>query len=187
MLPNKCVLKIGDKFNFLTVIGYNSERKMYICKCDCGNTVEVRIWNLKYGRNKSCGCKKNFFKAQKVLESDFSSLKHAVYTHYKYQAIRRGYKFNLSKEEFLNITNKNCEYCGAEPNLCFTGYDRKGTGVVDYTQYKYNGVDRVDNTLGYTIENSVPCCKICNNSKATLTKEDWLAWIEQVHKYNFDK
>jgi len=58
-----------------------------------------------------------------------------------------------------------------------------GISETDYSQFKYNGVDRVDNTVGYTLDNCVSCCKICNNSKATLTLDEWKDWIERVHKY----
>lgn len=33
-----------------------SKENVYLCKCDCGNTVEVRSGLLSQGRKKSCGC-----------------------------------------------------------------------------------------------------------------------------------
>ncbi len=49
--------------------------------------------------------------------------------------------------------------------------------------FKYNGVDRIDNAIGYTKENCVPCCAICNNSKSTLSLKDWLEWIERISTF----
>lgn len=46
----------GNKYNRLTVIGYNHESRKYICKCDCGNIHEVNKYNLTHGLVKSCGC-----------------------------------------------------------------------------------------------------------------------------------
>lgn len=53
----------GKKFGRLTVIGVgapyvsnNITKVRWLCKCDCGNTVEVRASYLKDGRTKSCGC-----------------------------------------------------------------------------------------------------------------------------------
>ena len=42
------------------------------------------------------------------------------------------------------------------------------------------GIDRADNELGYTIENSVPCCTICNLMKRTLPKEVFIAQCEKI-------
>ena len=40
-------------------------------------------------------------------------------------------------------------------------------------QYLYNGIDRIDNKLGYIKGNMTPCCKICNHAKHDLTFEGW--------------
>lgn len=56
----KRIINIGDKFDRLTVIEDTGKRSagreaIYLCKCDCGNEIEVRSSNI--GRHtKSCGC-----------------------------------------------------------------------------------------------------------------------------------
>ena len=52
---------VGQKFNRLTVIELLNERtkhrqKIYKCKCDCGNFVNVVSNDLKSENTKSCGC-----------------------------------------------------------------------------------------------------------------------------------
>ena len=50
---------IGKTFNRLTVIkeAPSKNKKTYwICKCECGNIIEVRADQLKSGNTKSCGC-----------------------------------------------------------------------------------------------------------------------------------
>lgn len=51
---------IGNKFGRLMVIEELPERKhggrVYRCKCDCGNIIDVRKDMLKSGNTKSCGC-----------------------------------------------------------------------------------------------------------------------------------
>lgn len=52
---------IGNRYGRLTVIGKTGKKahgkeNVYLCKCDCGNTVEVRSGLLSQGRKKSCGC-----------------------------------------------------------------------------------------------------------------------------------
>jgi hypothetical protein len=52
----------GQKFGELTVISYSGDGK-WNCKCSCGNITQVKTTNLKYGKSKSCGCKrKNIFR-----------------------------------------------------------------------------------------------------------------------------
>lgn len=51
----------GQRFNRLTVIARNPEnnrqnKPMWICTCDCGNTVVVTGSDLKSGNTNSCGC-----------------------------------------------------------------------------------------------------------------------------------
>ena len=52
----------GERFGRLTVIrrgGKSSSGFCWICKCDCGNIVEVRGRNLRKGNTRSCGCYRN--------------------------------------------------------------------------------------------------------------------------------
>ena len=59
--------KTNKKYGNLTVIGRAKDRRQdngrtqvyWLCKCTCGNTVEVRSTCLNSGNTKSCGCKCN--------------------------------------------------------------------------------------------------------------------------------
>ena len=69
--------------------------------------------------------------------------------------------FDLSLDEFEYITSKKCFYCGSDPKIW----------VAKRTTYKpilFNGIDRVDNNLGYINSNVVPCCSTCNYMKKNL-------------------
>lgn len=46
----------GQRFGKLIVIGYDKERRLRICKCDCGNTCSTTLNHLKSGHTSSCGC-----------------------------------------------------------------------------------------------------------------------------------
>ena len=52
----------GKKFNKLTVISRVNNDKYgnskWLCKCDCGNNVEVLGSHLRSNHTKSCGCYK---------------------------------------------------------------------------------------------------------------------------------
>lgn len=80
---------------------------------------------------------------------------------YKSNAKRRGVEWSLdgSAERLLS---QNCAYCGAAPA-------------------PWNGIDRMDNALGYTNENSVPCCKSCNWGKGgQMSPEQYVAHCVRV-------
>ncbi|MCO4469329.1 hypothetical protein Si141_01372 [Streptococcus infantarius subsp. infantarius] len=52
---------IGKRYGRLIVVEKTGKKargkeNVYLCKCDCGNTVEVRSGLLSQGRKKSCGC-----------------------------------------------------------------------------------------------------------------------------------
>jgi hypothetical protein len=48
--------------------------------------------------------------------------------------------------------------------------------------YTYNGVDRIDNSIGYTKENCVPCCTICNWAKSNRGVDEFKDYIEGICK-----
>jgi hypothetical protein len=59
---------VGQKFGKLMVlkrIEYKSRknivRYMARCVCECGNTKEILVKNLRSGRTKSCGCDKTYY------------------------------------------------------------------------------------------------------------------------------
>ena len=49
---------IGTKYNRLTLIEY-IPYKGWLCRCDCGNEIIVKGYNIFNGHTKSCGCIKN--------------------------------------------------------------------------------------------------------------------------------
>jgi hypothetical protein len=84
------------------------------------------------------------------------------YKTYKKRAEKRfkGQKF-LSQEEFNALTAKPCNYC-----------DKSGP----------NGIDRIDNNIGYIVKNCVPCCKHCNYVKGDLSQADFEKWTARFVK-----
>lgn len=175
---------IGKKFGRLTVLEYIDRNKGYLCECDCGNKTNARSWSLKTGRHESCGCLAKEKLAKRNFKEGFISLKNEIYNNYKKAAKRRGYDFTLSKNEFYNLLNGDCDYCGLEPHMIWKGTKRT---IIDISKFKYNGVDRVNNNEGYKIENVVSCCKFCNNAKNTMTTEEFFVWVNRVVSFQNNK
>jgi len=48
----------------------------------------------------------------------------------------------------------------------------------------YNGIDRVDNAIGYLTDNCVACCKVCNRAKLQMSKNEFFDHIKKIYERN---
>lgn len=85
------------------------------------------------------------------------------YKMYSFAASRREYGFSLSFEDFKSLFHSSCTYCG---------------------KVDARGIDRVDNSLGYSIGNSVACCEMCNKMKWKWNKDRFLTHVIQIANFN---
>ena len=165
----------GQRFERLVVLHEAGQTtsgiRKWLCKCDCGKKTTVAANNLTSGNTRSCGCLfLETVRSDNSTESAFSSLFNRI----KNGALkRRGLEFELTKDQVRELTAQNCHYCGALP----TQITRRGRSG---GKYIYNGLDRKNNSLGYTIDNVVPCCKTCNYAKNKMDYEEFRAWIAVV-------
>lgn len=81
-------------------------------------------------------------------------------------ARKRNIDFQLSNEQIINLIMSKCTYCESS-----------------YRDGILNGVDRVNNNLGYLPNNSVSCCKWCNSAKSNKTLDEFFSWIEKIKSY----
>ena len=159
------------------------------CECECGKKITAKAKNLLSGKTKSCGClntEKRRIQANKISKA-------RAYTNPNEASAREAFKASycdegdtITFETFLELSQKPCFYCGAQPNNCFNKYRGKITcSRADYEAAKfiYNGLDRVDNNLPHTQENCVPCCPQCNTAKCDKSQQDFLDWAEQVYQF----
>jgi hypothetical protein len=79
-------------------------------------------------------------------------------------------------EDFYELSQQNCFYCNG-PLSNRQNRSRRKNG-----HFKYNGLDRVDNSLPHSKDNCVPCCKHCNYAKRDRSVKDFLDWIKDVNK-----
>jgi len=84
--------------------------------------------------------------------------------------------FELTIRHFKIITSSNCYYCGSKPAM--VSFKNGGNQV-----YIYNGVDRLDSKIGYTKDNVVPCCAMCNKMKFTYDVELFLTHVKKIAEY----
>lgn len=161
---------------------YAKGSAVWLCKCDCGNTKELSSAELSHAR--SCGCirqknmetfgQRNKGKSPVCTLPLGESARRSLYAIYKKSAKKRNIPFSLFEPEFRTLISGNCHYCGSLPSQVHKDRHRANGDIL------YNGIDRTDNTVGYTTINCVPCCKICNRAKDTMTQADFFAWVKRV-------
>jgi hypothetical protein len=88
------------------------------------------------------------------------------YNVYSRNAIYKNLDFTITYDDFVNIIDNPCYYCGI--------LQQKG----------FNGIDRKDQTIGYVLDNCVSCCKMCNYIKGSLSDDIFIRRIEHILKYN---
>lgn len=186
---------VGEKFLRLTVINYSHhiykirkqdgrkyKVKYWRCLCICGNEKIVEQFDLLSGDTRSCGC---LFKEThtKIVDDNIPHNRlnpgeasfNALLASYKRNAKKRNREFLITKEQFKLLTSSNCHYCGAKPS-------RKYAASHSFGFYLYNGIDRRDNSIGYTKGNCVTCCGFCNKLKSNLLTQDEMRDIIKLLK-----
>ena len=105
---------------------------------------------------------------RRALPQEDATVNSVVRT-YRRGAIQRGLTFDITRDQIRDIMFQPCNYCGR-------------TRVNPGGGYPYNGLDRRDNSLGYTLQNTVSCCGMCNRVKSDLSEEDFLKWVGYVYQ-----
>lgn len=197
--------KVFNNWKVLYRTNNIGQKVAWVCQCQCEKkTIKVvQSRNLKQGLSKDCGCGRlktisekadkkihqrdnnnniilkrcsrcqqwlsldNFWK-NKCQKDGYcgeckncqNTAKENRYNIYKKNAKKRGLEFQLSKDEFYLMTSQPCYYCGDIKN--------------------YSGIDRVDSSKGYVLNNCVPCCEICNKMKLNYTVDSWILHMKKV-------
>lgn len=151
------------------------------CKCDCGNFTSVEGGSLRSGHTKSCGCIQREFVAKqgkKNFKGENVATHNSIFLKYKRGAKNRNLEFSLTLEQLVVLIKDLCYYCGSNFKNNFK-HSNISTG------YKHNGIDRVDNSKGYVLENCVSCCKDCNKAKGTLDKDLFLDLVKKIYEKHY--
>lgn len=107
---------------------------------------DVKRKNLEYYHSH-----KNDINAKRTAYKQSPKARYAVY---KYNAKTRNIDFSISFEQFMSLWREPCFYCGLDID-----------GI---------GIDRKDNSVGYTFDNIVSCCFFCNRMKSDKGIEPFL-------------
>lgn len=172
--PRKDTIDLtGKSFGDLIVINKikkaitdNSRGAKWNCLCKCGVYTLCSGSQLRAGQRISCGCKAE----ARIIETGINR----IFGSYKRKAKEWNQEFAITKEFLANKIFQNCSYCGRSPSKELKRLKTKKI------QIKYNGIDRIDPTLGYTPDNCNTACFHCNISKLDLTLDEWKNHIVEI-------
>lgn len=172
----------NQRFGNLVAVSYagkdNSKDhyRLWSCQCDCKNIKVIAYRSLVSGKTISCGCigRSNLTGGGLNKLGEGVARFNDLFLLYQKSAEKRNREFSLTREQFRLLTQSDCYYCGQPPS------QRIRAGKECNGDYVYNGVDRVDNTLGYILSNVRPCCKQCNIAKNTMTEQSFYLWLHQI-------
>lgn len=97
----------------------------------------------------------------------FRNTKITSYTEYLHKSKDRCIPFELSKDQYYNIKILPCYVCGKVT-------DDKHT----------NGIDRINNDIGYTLDNCRSCCITCNLMKKDMSFDDFIDQLKNINNNN---
>lgn len=185
--------QVGDRFGKLVVVekrpslhiidknGHHICRAKWLLRCDCGFEYEMTGTHFRERKLPMCkGCAYRARPQSTKINSDEERLfRKAVVS----PAKARGISVEITAEDFIHIASQSCHYCGTPPRpreFIVT----KTVYVGQRTSFTVHGLDRVDNSLGYTIDNCVSSCTTCNTMKMAIPVGEFLAHVKKIAAYS---
>lgn len=109
--------------------------------------------------------KRNYYQEKKELillgNSKWRQTLNGKYVSYRNSANQRKIDWNLTKEDFEKFWQLDCYYCGDKISTI--------------------GIDRKNSSIGYEIENILPCCSNCNIIKMDSTYDEHINRIIKIY------
>lgn len=146
----------------------------WLCKCkSCGKEKSARLGDI-YNHMIPFITAAELYATGALLPGN-AGLYNYLYRRYKRSADERNLEWQLSLQDVKNLTSANCVYCGSAPSE--EALKRK---FEDNRFMEFNGIDRIDNSQGYTTNNIVTSCYICNRAKSSLSQSAFYCWIKKL-------
>lgn len=165
--PNNKIPSVeGRKYGRYTVLRFShhifnkkGQKHGYfvVARCECGTEKILYMTSLQNKSIQSCGClaKDKYAKEKSRIDLEY------MFKRYKRESKANELSFELTPPEAFLMFQSPCFYCGMKDIKV-----RKGKEI------KLNGIDRIDNSQGYSCNNCVPCCVSCNSLKGAKSLED---------------
>ena len=166
-MATNCIDMTGQRFGRLTVVERSprkdSHASWWICKCDCGNTKEVRRACLVKGETKSCGCLNSELSKKRMTKN---MTKHGYYGTRLYRI------WHQMKDRCYNRNAKHySDYGGRGIRICDEWVDNPKAFIEWSLSHGYSDeltIDRTDNDKGYSPDN----CRWVTGAKQQTNKRN---------------
>lgn len=151
------------------VLSGKSTATKWKLQCPNCNTEDWKFSNTLQG--KKYPCKKCYDNSMR--RSDMAPAIKRAFMSLKSNAKARNIEVSISEEEFFEIASTSCNYCGSEP------VEKKPPKKWQQSVF-LNGIDRINNSIGYIAGNICSCCEQCNWAKKDLSLKEWYLWIDKI-------
>ena len=178
----------GNQYTRLKVVERAPRTKngsaRWICKCACGNTVEVGSKELRYGHTKSCGCLRRARGSESNKWTGCGEISGETWYGIQYTAAgrRRSSKtavdFTVTIEDMWQLFLEQ-DRCCALTGLPLHFVSRKSRSLGEQTA----SLDRIDSSCGYIPGNMQWVHKDINLMKNTLSQKRFIQMCALVTKY----
>jgi hypothetical protein len=189
---------VGKKFQYLTVLEKLPNGKV-MCDCDCGTVRSFNLRDVKRGKTKGCGCRRNtpelrVLARQRALKlqndgilnrgGDYQSNKDREFK-YLLRKIKHG--FNKRKPCSISIDdlkdvwtrqNGKCVYTNIELALPVSSSNPNPK-----ISYLMASVDRIDSSKPYCKDNIQFVSRNINYAKNNLSHQQMVDFINMIKKY----
>jgi hypothetical protein len=169
----RCVVKIGEVYDKLTIINFqiNKNIRYAVCQCECGKIVN-KLPSLLKNKNitNNCGCthRGGWQGYGEISKSDFLSIKNG--------AKSRGLEFKISIEYLWDLFLKQQRKCALSGVLIEFGFKRNDLSTAS--------LDRIDSAMGYIEGNVQWVHKKINIMKMQHSQEHFIYMCKLVSDYN---
>lgn len=191
--------KIGLIFGSLLVLDFATHTEIieaglnvsggktyFKCQCKCGQICILS--STKLGKDNGfineCFCGKPECNPKRVIDPLLTSARSMFSWSYGSQ-----HPGDITFEkDFYILSQQNCFYCGAAPSNKYNyAKSKPNSPAFETGWFIYNGLDRIDSKKPHDLDNVVPCCKLCNYAKHTMTLDEFRNWAIRLSNIFLNK
>jgi hypothetical protein len=160
---------IGASFSRLKILSVSRQALPYAALyaealCACGVVITARLDSIVRGTTQSCGC---------LQFTGFREIRGSLWAGYIDSATRRRLPFQLSVGDAWSLFESQGKVCALSLEPIYFGSASSGHNTTA-------SLDRIDNNLGYTIDNVQWVSKRINLMRRTLTIPEFRDWCRKV-------